>query len=214
VGAGFTTVRNVGAPATPMLLFEMRLMLAMSRAPHDGSGPPLGITGGHCDNNLLPFEYHYKAEGVADGPWAARAKVRETIKYGADLIKVCASRRAKQRGPARHTAVYARGIATIAEERTSLDAKSPRTPTARNLLRTPFAPASIPSSTAADRRRGIALQAGIFLSFSIDICEHGASSCNTRVMIERQDSAGLQRDAFVVDQLLCSMESMPARWRP
>ena len=53
------------------------------------SGPPLGITGGHCDNNLLPSEYHYKAEGVADGPWAARAKVRETVKYGADVIKLC-----------------------------------------------------------------------------------------------------------------------------
>src|SRR5262249_24358570 len=30
-------------------------------------------------------------EGVADGPWAARTKVRQNIKYGADLIKVCAS---------------------------------------------------------------------------------------------------------------------------
>src|SRR5438477_485084 len=55
------------------------------------SGPALGITGGHCDDNLLPFEYHHVSEGVADGPWAARAKVREVIKYGADLIKICAS---------------------------------------------------------------------------------------------------------------------------
>ncbi len=55
------------------------------------SGPPLGITGGHCDENLLPFEYHKVAEGVADGPWAARQKVREVIKYGADVIKICAS---------------------------------------------------------------------------------------------------------------------------
>jgi imidazolonepropionase-like amidohydrolase len=51
----------------------------------------MGITGGHCDNNLLPFEYHNVSQGVADGPWAARAKVRENIKYGADLIKICAS---------------------------------------------------------------------------------------------------------------------------
>ena len=49
------------------------------------------ITGGHCDNNLLAPEFHYKEESVADGPWAARAKVREVIKYGADLIKICAS---------------------------------------------------------------------------------------------------------------------------
>jgi imidazolonepropionase-like amidohydrolase len=30
-------------------------------------------------------------EGVADGPWALRAKVRQNIKYGADLIKFMAS---------------------------------------------------------------------------------------------------------------------------
>ena len=55
------------------------------------SGPALGITGGHCDDNLLAPEYHYIAEGVADGPWAARAKVRLNIKYGVDVIKICAS---------------------------------------------------------------------------------------------------------------------------
>jgi imidazolonepropionase-like amidohydrolase len=55
------------------------------------SGPALGITGGHCDNNLLPFDYHSTGEGVADGPWAVRAKVREIIKYGADVIKFCAT---------------------------------------------------------------------------------------------------------------------------
>ncbi len=55
------------------------------------SGPPLGITGGHCDENLLPSEFHYSAEGVADGIAAVQHKVREVIKYGADLIKICAT---------------------------------------------------------------------------------------------------------------------------
>jgi imidazolonepropionase-like amidohydrolase len=55
------------------------------------SGPALGITGGHCDENLLPYQFHFKGEGVADGPWAAREKVRQVIKYGADVIKICAS---------------------------------------------------------------------------------------------------------------------------
>lgn len=55
------------------------------------SGPLLGITGGHCDNNLLPYEYHAHADGVADGVEAVQHKVREVIKYGADLIKVCAT---------------------------------------------------------------------------------------------------------------------------
>jgi imidazolonepropionase-like amidohydrolase len=55
------------------------------------SGPALSITGGHCDQNLLPFEWHAQAEGTADGIEAVQHKVRETIKYGADVIKVCAT---------------------------------------------------------------------------------------------------------------------------
>ena len=55
------------------------------------SGPALSITGGHCDNNMLPFEYHAVGDGVADGIAAVQHKVRENIKYGADVIKVCAT---------------------------------------------------------------------------------------------------------------------------
>ncbi len=55
------------------------------------AAPPLSITGGHCDSNLLPFEYHNQAEGVADGVEAVQHKVRENIKYGADVIKICAT---------------------------------------------------------------------------------------------------------------------------
>lgn len=55
------------------------------------SGPALGITGGHCDEDLLPFGYRATAEGVADGIEGVQHKVREVIKYGADLIKICAT---------------------------------------------------------------------------------------------------------------------------
>jgi imidazolonepropionase-like amidohydrolase len=55
------------------------------------SGPPLGITGGHCDENLLPIKYHTVADGVADGIAGVQQKVRQNIKYGADLIKICAT---------------------------------------------------------------------------------------------------------------------------
>jgi imidazolonepropionase-like amidohydrolase len=90
--AGFTTVRNVGASGYTDVALRDGIDAGEIEGPRMRvSGPPLGITGGHCDNNLLPSEYHYKAEGVADGPWAAHAKVRETAKYGADVIKVCAS---------------------------------------------------------------------------------------------------------------------------
>jgi imidazolonepropionase-like amidohydrolase len=90
--AGFTTVRNVGADG----FTDVAVRDAINAGDIEGprmmvSGPALGITGGHCDENLLPFEYHRVSEGVADGPWAARQKVREVIKYGADLIKICAS---------------------------------------------------------------------------------------------------------------------------
>src|SRR5207237_7173394 len=52
---------------------------------------PIGIQGGHCDNNLLPHDFDYRDGGVADGPWQGRTKTREMVKYGADTIKLCAS---------------------------------------------------------------------------------------------------------------------------
>jgi imidazolonepropionase-like amidohydrolase len=90
--AGFTTVRNVGATAYS----DVALRDAISDGDVAGprilaSGPPLGITGGHCDNNLLPFEYHAQELGVADGVEGVQRKVREVIKYGADVIKFCAT---------------------------------------------------------------------------------------------------------------------------
>jgi imidazolonepropionase-like amidohydrolase len=90
--AGFTTVRNVGAGG----FSDVALRDAINDGDVPGprmlvSGPPLGITGGHCDNNLLPFSYHATEEGVADGVEAVQHKVREVIKYGADVIKFCAT---------------------------------------------------------------------------------------------------------------------------
>jgi imidazolonepropionase-like amidohydrolase len=90
--AGFTTVRNVAASGYT----DVALRDAINAGDVPGprmlvSGPPLSITGGHCDNNLLPFEYHAISDGVADGIAAVQQKVRQNIKYGSDLIKVCAT---------------------------------------------------------------------------------------------------------------------------
>jgi imidazolonepropionase-like amidohydrolase len=90
--AGFTTVRNVGASG----FSDVALRDAINAGDVPGprmlvSGPALGITGGHCDNNLLPFDYHQTDEGVADGIENVQHKVREIIKYGADVIKICAT---------------------------------------------------------------------------------------------------------------------------
>ena len=91
--AGFTTVRNVGAGS----FGDVDLRDAIAEGDIVGprmfvSGPPIGITGGHCsDNNLLPPEYEASGENVADGPWAARAAVRKNRKFGVDMIKTCST---------------------------------------------------------------------------------------------------------------------------
>jgi imidazolonepropionase-like amidohydrolase len=90
--AGFTSVRNVGAGGYSDVALRDEIESGRIPGPHmQVSGPPLGITGGHCDDNLLPFEYHATADGVADGVAEVQKKVRQNIKYGADLIKVCAT---------------------------------------------------------------------------------------------------------------------------
>lgn len=90
--AGFTTVRNVGASGYADVALRDEINEGHLPGPHMlVSGPPLGITGGHCDDNLLPFEYHQVADGVADGIAAVQQKVRQNIKYGVDVIKICAT---------------------------------------------------------------------------------------------------------------------------
>src|SRR5437868_414721 len=107
--AGFTTVRNVGASGYSDI--------ALRDAINDGdvpgprilaSGPALGITGGHCDNNLLAPEYHSVELGVADGVDAARHTVRENIKYGADVIKICATGGVMSKGDDPNASQYTR----------------------------------------------------------------------------------------------------------
>jgi len=123
--AGFTTIRNVGADGYS----DVALRDGIEAGEIDGprlrvSGPALGITGGHCDENLLAPEFKFTAPGVADGPWAARAKVREVIKYGADLIKVCASGGVMSKGDQPGTPQYSlEELKAIAEEAHKLGRK-------------------------------------------------------------------------------------------
>jgi imidazolonepropionase-like amidohydrolase len=90
--AGFTTVRNVGASGYS----DVALRDAVDAGEVSGpriipSGPALGSTGGHCDETYLAPEFAYRGEAVADGVPAVLAKTREVIKYGAGVIKFCAS---------------------------------------------------------------------------------------------------------------------------
>lgn len=90
--AGFTTVRNVGAAGYADIALRDAINAGDVPGPRiDASGPALGITGGHCDNNLLAPEFQHVDEGVADGVSAVMRKTREVIKYGADVIKICST---------------------------------------------------------------------------------------------------------------------------
>jgi imidazolonepropionase-like amidohydrolase len=90
--AGFTSVRNVGAHGFVDVDLRDAINAGQVPGPHMlVSGPLIGITGGHCDENLLPIKYHLVGDGVADGIAEVQHKVRENIKYGADLIKICAT---------------------------------------------------------------------------------------------------------------------------
>jgi len=97
--AGFTTVRNVGAKDYADIALRDAINDGDVIGPHIvASGPAMGITGGHCDENLLPPAFHFQGEGVADGIEAVQHKVRELIKYGADVIKICATGGVLSRG--------------------------------------------------------------------------------------------------------------------
>ncbi|MBW8192469.1 amidohydrolase family protein [Neiella marina] len=90
--AGFTVVRDVGASDFQ----DVALRNAINEGEVPGprmavSGPALGITGGHCDDNALNHSFKQKSDGVADGPWGVRQMVRRNVKYGVDLIKFCAT---------------------------------------------------------------------------------------------------------------------------
>ncbi|OQW75052.1 MAG: Xaa-Pro dipeptidase [Proteobacteria bacterium ST_bin13] len=90
--AGFTSVRNVGSANFD----DVGLREAI-----DGGwipGPRLttatyaiGATGGHCDDNSLPPSFDKQQPSVINSPEEARAKVRWLHKYGAQVIKICAT---------------------------------------------------------------------------------------------------------------------------
>lgn len=92
--AGFTTVRNVGS--------DNRNDIGLKQAIENGyavgprivpAGYALGATGGHCDSTFLPpsLEKPEKEEGIGDSPDELRYQVRRQRKYGAEVIKVCAT---------------------------------------------------------------------------------------------------------------------------
>ncbi len=204
--AGFTAVRNVGASGFSDVAVRDGIEAGEIEGPRMiVSGPPLGITGGHCDNNLLPYEFHFKEAGVADGPWAARAKVREVIKYGATVIKVCASGGVLSKGDQPGTPQYTlEELQAIAEEAHKLGRKvaahAHGTQSIKDAIRAGID--SIEHSSLIDDE-GIALakQHGTFLVFDIYnddyILQQGEKAGMLPESIEKEKKIGrLQRENF------------------
>jgi imidazolonepropionase-like amidohydrolase len=102
--AGFTTVRDVGPPdltdfqAGSLIDITLRNAINNGRVPGPRmlvAGLALGVPGGHCDDtgNIRPGLIQEPREeiGIANGPYGFRRAVRLAHKYGANVIKVCAS---------------------------------------------------------------------------------------------------------------------------
>lgn len=92
--AGFTTVRNVGSGNRNDVGLKQAIDNGYAVGPRIvPAGYALGATGGHCDSTFLPpsLEKAEKEEGVGDGPEELRHQVRRQRKFGAEVIKICAT---------------------------------------------------------------------------------------------------------------------------
>jgi len=90
--AGFTSIRNVGAPNFDDMALRKAINEGWVPGPRmQAAGHAIGITGGHCDENAYKpglFDNGIR-DGIANGPEEGRSIVRYMVKYGADVIKVC-----------------------------------------------------------------------------------------------------------------------------
>jgi imidazolonepropionase-like amidohydrolase len=95
LGAGFTTVRNVGSSDRNDIGLKQAIDAGYATGPRIvPAGYALGATGGHCDSTFLPPSLEKKdgkEEGIGDTPDELRYQVRRQRKYGAEVIKVCAT---------------------------------------------------------------------------------------------------------------------------
>jgi len=90
--AGFTTVRNVGSSNYNDVGLKQAIDSGYARGPRIvPAAHALGATGGHCDETFFPPSFERKGIAVGDGPQELRRLVREQRKYGAEVIKVCAT---------------------------------------------------------------------------------------------------------------------------
>jgi imidazolonepropionase-like amidohydrolase len=90
--AGFTTVRNVGSDAWNDVGLRQAISEGKVRGPRVVTAAyAFGATGGHCDSTFFPPSMKQSSPYNADSPEQGRKMVRELRKYGAQVIKICAT---------------------------------------------------------------------------------------------------------------------------
>ncbi len=125
--AGITTVRNVGAPYFND--FALRQAINEGHVPGPrmrSAGYAIGIAGGHCDDNGYRPGVAERGpkEGIANGVEEVRAAVRYQVKYGADVIKVCATGGVLSEGDAVGATQYSfEELKALVDEARKLDRK-------------------------------------------------------------------------------------------
>jgi imidazolonepropionase-like amidohydrolase len=125
--AGFTSIRVLGASNFDDMALRQAITNGVVPGPRmQNAGNSFGITGGHCDENgyrpgLMDGDYR---TGVADGADEGRKAVRYQVKYGADVIKICATGGVLSEGDAVGATQYTlEEMKAIVDEAAKLDRK-------------------------------------------------------------------------------------------
>jgi len=94
LNGGFTTMRVVGSGDWTDVGLKQAIEAGYVIGPRIvPAGHALGATGGHCDDTYLPpsLQKKEKEEGIGDSPEELKYQVRRQRKFGAEVIKVCAT---------------------------------------------------------------------------------------------------------------------------
>ena len=90
--AGFTTIRNVGSEGYGDVGLKQAIDEGFVPGPRIvPAAYAIGATGGHCDSTFFPPSMNQQSPAVVDSPDEARRMVRQMRKYGAEVIKICAT---------------------------------------------------------------------------------------------------------------------------
>jgi imidazolonepropionase-like amidohydrolase len=184
--AGFTTVRDVGAYGYADIALRDAIRDGDILGPRMlASGPPLSITGGHGDENFLAPQFDFSSDGVADGVAGVTAKVRQNIKYGADLIKFMATGGVLSEGDNPAVAQY-----SLEEMKAIID-------TAHSLGRKVAA--------HAHGAPGIKLA----VTAGVDSIEHGSYIDDEAIRLMKEHGTYLVPTVYLEDWLLENLPSLP-----